>query len=78
MIAEAPSKATSLSIFEMNYLLNKTKEVECHASRCHYRLASLEVTCNSVYKNKVGILPVVDNDQDLVSDRGDISVCSSF
>ncbi len=33
--------ATSLSIFEMNYLLNKTNA--CHASRCHYcsKFASL-------------------------------------
>ena len=34
-IAQAsPSKATSLSIYEMNYLLNKNKSKRCHDSRC--------------------------------------------
>ena len=46
-MAEAPpSKATSLSIYEMNYLLNSLEDAIC-----------------IMLQNKVGVLPVVDNDQ---------------
>ena len=65
-IAEAsPSKATSLSIFEMNYLLNKTKvkDVMLRDVITVSKFASLEDATYLMYKNKVGILPVVDNDQ---------------
>ena len=63
-IAEAsPSKATSLSIFEMNYLLNKTKvkDVMLRDVITVSKFASLEDATYLMYKNKVGILPVVDN-----------------
>lgn len=65
-IAEAsPSKATSLSIYEMNYLLNKTKvkDVMIHDVITVSRYASLEDATYLMLKNKVGILPVVDNEQ---------------
>ena len=65
-IAEAsPSKATSLSIYEMNYLLNKTKvkDVMIKNVITVSAYASLEDATYLMYKNKVGILPVVDNDQ---------------
>lgn len=73
-IAEAsPSKATSLSIYEMNYLLNKTKvkDVMIKDVITVSGYASLEDATYLMYKNKVGILPVVDNDQlyGVITDR---------
>ena len=73
-IAEAsPSKATSLSIYEMNYLLNKTKvkDVMIKDVITVSAYASLEDATYLMYKNKVGILPVVDNDQlyGVITDR---------
>ena len=78
-IAEAsPSKATSLSIFEMNYLLNKTKvkDVMLRDVITVSKFASLEDATYLMYKNKVGILPVVDNDQ--VSGYGEEGVRVRF
>lgn len=73
-IAEAsPSKATSLSIYEMNYLLNKTKvrDVMIRDVITVSKFASLEDAVYLMYKNKVGILPVVDDDQlyGVITDR---------
>ncbi|MFZ2305638.1 MAG: CBS domain-containing protein [Streptococcus suis] len=73
-IAEAsPSKATSLSIYEMNYLLNKTKvkDVMIKVVITVSAYASLEDATYLMYKNKVGILPVVDNEQlyGVITDR---------
>lgn len=73
-IAEAsPSKATSLSIYEMNYLLNKTKvkDVMIKDVITVSGYASLEDAVYLMYKNKVGILPVVDNEQlyGVITDR---------
>lgn len=73
-IAEAsPSKATSLSIYEMNYLLNKTKvkDVMIKDVVTVSGYASLEDAVYLMYKNKVGILPVVDNGQlyGVITDR---------
>ena len=73
-IAEAsPSKATSLSIYEMNYLLNKTKvkDVMIKDVITVSAYASLEDATYLMYKNKVGTLPVVDNDQlyGVITDR---------
>ena len=73
-IAEAsPSKATSLSIYEMNYLLNKSKvkDVMIKDVITVSAYASLEDATYLMYKNKVGILPVVDNDQlyGVITDR---------
>lgn len=73
-IAEAsPSKATSLSIYEMNYLLNKTKvkDVMIKDVITVSGYASLEDAVYLMYKNKVGILPVVDNGQlyGVITDR---------
>lgn len=73
-IAEAsPSKATSLSIYEMNYLLNKTKvkDVMIHDVITVSKEASLEDATYLMLKNKIGILPVVDNDQlyGVITDR---------
>lgn len=65
-IAEAsPSKATSLSIYEMNYLLNKTKvgDVMIRDVVTISQFASLEDATYLMLKNKIGILPVVDNEQ---------------
>lgn len=63
-IAEAsPSKATSLSIYEMNYLLNKTKvkDVMIKDVITVSQFASLEDAVYLMFKHKVGILPVVDH-----------------
>ena len=73
-IAEAsPSKATSLSIYEMNYLLNKTKikDVMIRKVITVSQYASLEDATYIMLKNKVGILPVVDNEQvyGVITDR---------
>lgn len=73
-IAEAsPSKATSLSIYEMNYLLNKTKvkDVMIHNVVTVSKYASLEDATYLMLKNKIGILPVVDNEQvyGIITDR---------
>lgn len=65
-IAEAsPSKATSLSIYEMNYLLNKTKvgDIMIKNVLTVSKYASLEDAIYIMLQNKVGVLPVVDNDQ---------------
>ena len=73
-IAEAsPSKATSLSIYEMNYLLNKTKvkDVMIHDVVTISQYASLEDATYLMLKNKIGILPVVDDEQvyGIITDR---------
>lgn len=65
-MAEAtPSKATSLSIYEMNYLLNKTKvgDIMIKKVLTVSKYASLEDAIYLMLKHKVGVLPVVDNDQ---------------
>ena len=73
-IAEAsPSKATSLSIYEMNYLLKKTKvgDVMIRDVVTISQFASLEDATYLMLKNKIGILPVVDNEQlyGVITDR---------
>ena len=73
-IAEAsPSKATSLSIYEMNYLLNKTKvkDVMIRDVITVSKFASLEDATYLMLQHKVGILPVVDNGQlaGVITDR---------
>ena len=73
-IAQAsPSKATSLSIYELTYLLNKTK-VKAVIIRDVVTVsgyASLEDATYLMLKNKIGILPVVDNHQvyGVITDR---------
>lgn len=65
-IAEAsPSKATTLSIYEMNYLLNKTKirDIMIQNVVTVSPYASLEDAIYIMMKNRVGILPVVENGQ---------------
>lgn len=62
-LAEAsPSKATSLSIYEMNYLLNKTKvkDVMIKDVVTVNPYASLEDAIYLMMTHKVGVLPVVD------------------
>ncbi|KXT78476.1 CBS domain-containing protein [Streptococcus sp. DD13] len=73
-IAEAsPSKATSLSIYEMNYLLNKTKikDVMIRDVITISRFDSLEDAAHIMITHKIGILPVVDGDQlfGIITDR---------
>ena len=73
-IAEAsPSKATSWSIYEMNYLLNKTKikDIMIRDVVTVSQFASLEDATYLMLKNKIGILPVVDNQQvyGVITDR---------
>ena len=65
MADATPSKATSLSIYEMNYLLNKTKirDVMIKDVYTISRYASLEDAIYIMMKHRVGVLPVVDNEQ---------------
>lgn len=69
----SPSKATSLSIYEMNYLLNKTKvkDVMIRDVVTVSGYASLEDATYLMLKNKISILPVVDNHQvyGVITDR---------
>lgn len=59
-----PSKATSLSVYEVNYLLNKTtvQDVMIKEVLTVQPDASLEDGIFEMRKNNVGVLPVVDND----------------
>lgn len=62
-LAEAsPSKATTLSIYEMNYLLNKTKvkDVMIKDVVTVAPYASLEDAVYLMMKHKVGVLPVTE------------------
>lgn len=60
-----PSKATSLSIYEMNYLLNKTslKDVMVKKVITINPKASLEDAIYLMMTNKIGVLPVLEDDQ---------------
>ena len=60
-----PSKATSLSIYEMNYLLNKTKarDVMIKDVITVSKDARLEDAIYIMMKHKIGVLPVVDGNQ---------------
>lgn len=73
MADATPSKATSLSIYEMNYLLNKTKirDIMIRDVITVSQDASLEDAVYIMMKHKVGVLPVVDNDQlyGIITDR---------
>ena len=65
-IAEArPSKATSLSIYEMNYLLNKTKirDIMIKDVVTVSKDANLEDAIYMMMQKKIGVLPVVDHGQ---------------
>ncbi|HEO4835514.1 TPA: CBS domain-containing protein [Streptococcus agalactiae] len=73
-MAEAqPSKAASLSIYEMNYLLNKTKirDIMIKDIVTVSQYASLEDAIYLMMSRKIGVLPVVDNGQlyGIVTDR---------
>ena len=61
----SPSVATSLSVYEMNYLLNKTTvgEVMIREVLTISKYASLEDAVYRMRQNNGGVLPVVDHDQ---------------
>ncbi|KHD45746.1 CBS domain-containing protein [Streptococcus hongkongensis] len=64
-MAEAmPSKATSLSIYEMNYLLNKTKIKDIMIKKVITVEpdASLEDAIYLMLTHKIGVLPVLEGD----------------
>ena len=65
MAEASPSKATTLSIYEMNYLLNKTKirDIMARDVVTVSPYASLEDAVYAMMKNQVGILPVVEAGQ---------------
>ena len=65
MAEASPSKATSLSIYEMNYLLNKTKirDVMIREVVTVSPYDRLEDAIYLMMKNHVGILPVVENNR---------------
>ena len=61
----SPSVVTSLSVYEMNYLLNKTTvgEVMIREVLTISKYASLEDAVYRMRQNNIGVLPVVDQDQ---------------
>jgi acetoin utilization protein AcuB len=61
----SPSVATSLSVYEMNYLLNKTTvgEVMIRDVLTISKYASLEDAVYRMRQNNIGVLPVVDDDR---------------
>ncbi len=64
-IAEAtPSKATSLSVYEMNYLLNKTTVADIMLKKVTTIEpdALLEDAISVMRSENVGVLPVMDDD----------------
>lgn len=63
MAEASPSKATSLSIYEMNYLLNKTKirDVMIKDVVTISPYASLEDAIYVMMTHKIGVLPVAEN-----------------
>jgi FOG: CBS domain len=65
LIQEAmPSKATSLSVYEINYLVNKTivKDVMIKQVETIGPEALLEDAIASMRKNNIGVLPVLEGD----------------
>lgn len=73
MADASTSKATSLSIYEMNYLLNKTKirDIMIRQVVTVEPDASLEDAIYEMMTYKVGVLPVVQNNQvvGIITDR---------
>lgn len=73
MADASPSNATSLSIYEMNYLLNKTKirDIMIRQVVTVEPDASLEDAIYEMMTYKVGVLPVVQNNQvvGIITDR---------
>lgn len=66
VIQEAlPSKATSLSVYEVNYLLNKTivKDIMIKKVETIGPEALLEDGIAQMRKNNVGVLPVIEGDK---------------
>ncbi|KAF1295763.1 hypothetical protein BAU15_04300 [Enterococcus sp. JM4C] len=63
-----PSKATTLSVYEANYLLNKTTVADVMVKNVQTVLpeALLEEGISLMRKNNVGVLPVVDSQENLV------------
>ena len=63
MAEASPSKATSLSIYEMNYLLNKTKIRDVMIREVVTVSPYDRLAIYLMMKNHVGILPVVENNR---------------
>jgi acetoin utilization protein AcuB len=60
-----PSQATSLSVYELNYLLNKTTvdQIMETAVQTVASSAQLETAIATMRKHKIGVLPVMTGDQ---------------
>ncbi|MFZ2186831.1 MAG: CBS domain-containing protein [Streptococcus parauberis] len=73
MADATPSKATTLSIYEMNYLLNKTKIKDIMIKKVITvePNASLEDAIYLMLTHKVGVLPVLDGEElvGIITDR---------
>ncbi|WNZ87935.1 CBS domain-containing protein [Streptococcus iniae] len=73
MADASPSKATSLSIYEMNYLLNKTKIRDIMIKKVITVSpdASLEDAIYLMLQHKIGVLPVLDEGElcGIITDR---------
>lgn len=66
--ANTPNSATSLSVFELNYLLNKLKikDIMIKDVVTIGKEALLEEAATILRKNDIGCLPVVDEDDKLI------------
>ncbi|MCB0142343.1 MAG: CBS domain-containing protein, partial [Caldilineaceae bacterium] len=68
LLHASPSQATSLSIWELNYLLSKVQIAEIMTKNVMVARpeASLESAASVMLDNKIGGLPVVDADNKVI------------
>ncbi|MGE5454984.1 MAG: CBS and ACT domain-containing protein [Methylocystaceae bacterium] len=77
----APSSATTLSIYELNYLLAKTKIKDILGKTQLIAVnqnAYIEVAAKMLRENKIGGMPVVDDDGKLVGIITETDIFDSF
>ncbi|MDR2939770.1 MAG: CBS and ACT domain-containing protein [Clostridiales bacterium] len=76
----SPSKATSLSVYEINYLLSKTKVSDIMKTDIFtaYPGQLIEDAAFVMKKNDIGSLPVVDNANKLVGIVTRLDIFSAF
>ncbi len=76
----SPSKATSLSVFEINYLLSKTKVMDIMKTNIFTVSPDclIEEAAAEMANNDIGSLPVVEEDGTLVGILTRLDIFSSF
>lgn len=81
LLAEVnPSKATSLSVYEINYLLSKTKVSDIMRTGVFKvnQNALIEDAALIMKENRIGSLPVVDDDNNLVGIVTRVDIFKAF